>query len=488
MDFREVLIGFADWQGYGHGDRAAAWLRRLEVNRPEIEAFRDAPTPSCAAYVPRAAQVEAADGEVANQSRLPADAGEALARARRHSSLNAFTWLPDTVASAGSGVLAGVPVAIKDLMNVSGMPLTGGSKALGRDVATTDAAIVARLKRAGAVVVGLTNLHELAYGVTSDNPHFGRVVNPVVPSCVPGGSSGGSAAAIAAGIVRLAIGTDTGGSIRIPAACCGVVGFKPSYDALPRDGVLDLAHSLDHVGPLGRTVEDCAAMFAALLDLPAIPKWNRRNLSGVTVARLGGYFAAPLDGQVRDALRAAMQALSADGARCVERDVAGMELAAAIMLNTIAPEASAFHADRVKARGQDFGEDVRVRIETGFFFPVHWYLKAQRMRTKLVENIEAAFGDADMLICPTMRATAPQVGASRVDIEGKSFALHTSMTNLTVPFNLSGLPAASIPWTASKDGAPISLQVVGRRGHDWRVLAMARRLELASPWHQRQPR
>jgi len=166
----------------------------------------------------------------------------------------------------------------------------------------------------------------------------------------------------------------------------------------------------------------------------------------------------------------------------------GRGLAAAIMLNTIAPEASAFHADRLKERGQDFGEDVRVRIETGFFFPVHWYLKAQRMRSRLVESIEAAFGDADMLICPTMRATAPQVGASRVDIEGKSFALHTSVTNLTVPFNLSGLPAASIPWSASKDGAPISLQIVGRRGHDWRVLAFARRLELASPWHARQPR
>src|SRR5882672_8153646 len=146
VDLREVLVGFADWQGYGHGERAAAWLQRLEVNRPEIEAFRDAPTPSCPAYVPRAAQVEAAAGAGANESRLPADAREALARARSQSSLNAFTWLPDALSPAGSGLLAGVPVAIKDLMQVQGMPLTGGSKALGRDVATRDAAIVARLK------------------------------------------------------------------------------------------------------------------------------------------------------------------------------------------------------------------------------------------------------------------------------------------------------------------------------------------------------
>jgi Asp-tRNA(Asn)/Glu-tRNA(Gln) amidotransferase A subunit family amidase len=485
MDFRDALIGFADWQGYGHGERAAAWAQRLEVNRPEIEIFRAAPTPPSAAYLPRATRVEGADGVAANESSLPADAVDALARARGRRELNAFTFLPDALAPAGAGFLAGVPIAVKDLMAVKGMPLTGGSKAFERVEAARDAEVIARLRRAGAVVIGLTNLHEFAYGVTSDNPHFGRVVNPVAPSRIPGGSSGGSAAAIAAGIVRLAIGTDTGGSIRIPAACCGIVGFKPSYDALPRSGVLDLAYSLDHVGPMGRTVEDCAAMFAAMLELPAIPKWRRASLSGATVARLGGYFAEPLDGEVRAALDAAMLALAADGARCIDRRIEGVELSAAIMLNTISPEATAFHAERVKARGQDYGEDVRVRVETGFFLPAPWYVKAQRMRTRLVESIEAAFGEADVFICPTMRAPAPQVGASRAEIEGKSFALHTSVTNLTVPFNLSGLPAISVPWSLSADGVPISLQIVGKRGHDWRVLSFARRLELASRWNSR---
>lgn len=488
MELRDALIGFADWQGYGHGERAEGWLKRLEVNRPEIEIFRAAPTPSSPAYIPRATSVEPADGGAGNESRLPADAEDALGRAKRHGELNAFTFLPDALAAAGPGLLAGVPVAVKDLMGVEGMPLTGGSKAFERANATHDAEIVARLRRAGAVVIGLTNLHEFAYGVTSDNPHFGRVVNPFAPSRIPGGSSGGSAAAIAAGIVRLAIGTDTGGSIRVPAACCGIVGFKPSYDALPRGGVLDLAPSLDHVGPMGRTVEDCAAMFAALLEMPAIPAWTRRSLSGTTVARLGGYFASPLHGEVRAALDSAMHALAADGARCIDREIEGVELSPAIMLNTITQEAAAFHAERVKARGQDFGEDVRVRIEMGFFLPGHWYLKAQRLRARLVENIEAPFGDADVFVCPTMRAPAPPVGASRVDIEGASFALHTSVTNLTMPFNLSGLPAISIPWSLSKDGLPISLQLVGRRGQDWRVLAFARRLELASPWNTRQPR
>src|SRR4029079_9686971 len=151
------------------------------------------------------------------------------------------------------------------------------------------------------------------------NPRFGRVVNPAAPSRIPGGSSGGSAAAIAAGIVPLAVGTDTAGSIRVPAACCGIAGFKPSYDALPRDGILDLAFSLDHVGPMGRTVEDCAAMFAAMLDLGQVPKWTRRDLAGVKLARLGGYFDEPLDEEVRGA---PAEAAAAAKHHCAERATA----------------------------------------------------------------------------------------------------------------------------------------------------------------------
>jgi aspartyl-tRNA(Asn)/glutamyl-tRNA(Gln) amidotransferase subunit A len=176
-----------------------------------------------------------------------------------------------------------------------------------------------------------------------------------------------------------------------------------------------------------------------------------------------------------------MQALAADGARCIERDVPGAESASAIQLNTIGPEASAFHAKRLAERGDDLGEDVRVRLEMGLFFPGAWYVKAQRMRTQFVERMEAAFGEADVFICPTLRTPAPPVGASRVDIGGRDYALHTALTNLTLPFNLSGLPAIAVPWSRSKDGVPISLQIVGKRGHDWKVLAFARRLEAASP-------
>jgi aspartyl-tRNA(Asn)/glutamyl-tRNA(Gln) amidotransferase subunit A len=309
-------------------------------------------------------------------------------------------------------------------------------------------------------------------------------VNPAAPTRIPGGSSGGSAAAIAAGIVRAAIGTDTAGSIRIPAACCGIVGFKPSYDALPRRGVLDLAPTLDHVGPMGTYVEDCAALFTALLDLPAIPAWRRANLKGLVVGRLTGYFESPLDAEIRSALDAVQAALGDDGARCVRQQVEGIELAPAIQLSTICPEATAVHAARLAARGSDMGDDVRVRIEMGLFIPGHWYVKAQRLRRQLVDRIEALFADADVLICATLRTPAPPVGAARVDVGGTSYPLHSAVTNLTMPFNLAGLPAISIPWMRSKDGVPVCVQIIGPRGSDWRTLAVAQRLQAASPWQR----
>ena len=484
MELKDALAGYAGWLGYGHGERAAAWVQRLELNRPELEAFRAAPTPAASAYVATPSALTPADGEQALHADLLSDAPRALERARRESALHAFTWLPESVAPGGSGLLAGVPVVVKDLMHVAGMPLTGGSRAFEKVVASEDAEVVARLKRAGAVVVGLANLHEFAYGITSDNPHFGRVVNPAAPARIPGGSSGGSAAAVAAGIARLAIGTDTAGSIRIPAACCGIVGFKPGYDALPRTGVVDLGPTLDHLGPMTRTVEDAATMFAAMLGLDALPRWAHASLEGRVVARLGGYFEDPIDGEVRAALDAAERALQGDGARVGRAVVKDMEIGPAVMLNTLAHEAAAVHAERVKARGSDYGEDVRVRVEAAHFLPGHWYVKAQRMRTTLVRNIEEAFGGASLFLCATLRTPAPAVGAARVDIGGRSFALHTAVTQLTMPFNLAGLPAISVPWSRSRDGVPICLQLAGRRAADWQVLAAGQRLQQLSPWRR----
>jgi aspartyl-tRNA(Asn)/glutamyl-tRNA(Gln) amidotransferase subunit A len=481
VDLAQALAGYAGWLGHGHAERAGAWVTRLEMNGPEIDAFRAASTPAVPVYEARPTRVEEPRGTGPGDARLPADAPAALERARQRADLNAFTYLPARLEPAGRGILAGVPVAVKDLMLVKGMPITAGSNAMDAEVAPRDAQVVARLRRAGAVIVGLANLHEFAYGITSDNPRFGRVVNPAAPSRIPGGSSGGSAAAVAAGIVPLAVGTDTAGSIRVPAACCGITGFKPSYDALPRDGVLDLAFSLDHVGPMGRTVDDCAVMFAALLDLPGVPRWTRDSVAGLTLARLGGYFAEPLDQEVRGALDEAFAALAKEGARRIDRDIEGIELGAAIRFNTISAEATAFHDERLKARGERYGEDVRVRLEIGQFLPASWYVKAQRLRRELADRVEALLREADALLLPTMRAPARPVGEVRAKIGEREYALHTAVTDFTGPFNLTGMPAISVPWSRSRDGVPVCLQVVGARGRDWDVLAIARRLEAAAP-------
>ncbi|HET9652764.1 MAG TPA: amidase, partial [Usitatibacter sp.] len=477
---------YADWLGYGHGERADRWIARLEVNRPEIEAFRAARVPECGAYRAWRTLPAPARGVRASGEPLPRDAERARGEAEAQRELNAFTWIAPPASGEGraAGLLAGVPVAVKDLMRVAGAPLSGGGRAIGREVQGRDAEVVARLRRAGAVIVGLTNLHEFAYGITSDNPHFGRVVNPAARDRIPGGSSGGSAAAVAARIVPLAVGTCTAGSVRIPAACCGIVGFKPSYDAVPREGVLDLAPTLDHVGPMGASVAACARMFAAMLDMAEEPAWCIEGLAGRKAARLRGYFDQPLDPEVRRAVDDAMKAAAAEGAACSETTIDGMELAPAIQFNTICPEAAAVHADLLPAKGPEYGEDVRVRLEIGHFLPGHWYVKAQRLRRALVDRIDAAFDEADVLVCATMRAPAPRIGASSVTIGEAPFALHTAVTHLTLPWNLSGLPAVSIPWTRSKDGVPICIQVVARRGEDWQALAFAERLERASPWRQ----
>jgi Asp-tRNA(Asn)/Glu-tRNA(Gln) amidotransferase A subunit family amidase len=484
MDLERALAAFAAWQGHARADRAQAWFDRLEVNRPEIEAFRSAPAAGAPPYLPTPAIVAHARGTPAPRPRARIAAGTALEAIRERDDLRAFTFVPQDLVPAERGFLEGAAIAIKDLMAVRGWPLTGGGKAMGATRPPADAVVVERIRRAGGAIAALTNLHEFAYGITSDNPHFGRVVNPVCPDRIAGGSSGGSAAAVAAGVVRHAVGTDTAGSIRIPAACCGIVGFKPSYDALPRDGVLDLAASLDHVGPMARTVDECAELFAAMLGLAEIPPWTRPGLQGSRVAVLGGYFAHPLDADVQASVEEAALALAGEGATISRADIAGIELAAAIQLQTIAPEATGYHLDRLLTHGEAFGEDVRVRLETGLFFPGAWYAKAQRLRTMLVRAIESAFDGADILLCPTLRVTAPRVGAARIDVGGGSIALHTAITNLTMPFNLAGLPAVSVPWKATREGVPVSLQLVGRRGNDWEVLAFARHLEAASSWQK----
>ncbi|HZZ94946.1 MAG TPA: amidase [Usitatibacter sp.] len=480
----QALVVQAKWQGYSEPGRARSWRERIELNQPEIDALRAAAVPQVAPHVPRAASVALPAAGPAPRIDRRLTPETALANAHAKAALRAFTFLPGNAGVAVAGYLRGAPVAVKDLMGVRDWPLSGGGRAMGRPPAAADAAVVARIRAAGGVPMGLTNLHEFAYGITSDNPHFGRVVNPASDDRIPGGSSGGSAAAIAAGIVRHAIGTDTSGSIRIPAACCGVVGLKPSYDAVPRAGVIDLAYSLDHVGPMARTVDECAELFAAMCALDPVPPWRLDDLRARRVGILTGYFAEPLDADVARAVAEAAAALRQDGARVEETTIEGAALTPAIQLQTIAAEATAFHLDRLRDNGAAFGEDVRVRLETGLFFPAAWYAKAQRLRAAWAAALDAAFERHDVLLCATLRVPAPRIGTSRVDVAGRSIALHTAITGLTLPFNLPGVPALALPWSSTASGVPLSVQLVARRGGDWDLLGVARRLEAASAWQE----
>ncbi|MBH1962797.1 MAG: amidase [Comamonadaceae bacterium] len=484
IELAKAMEGYARWAGLSCPERAPLWVERLTMNQEEIARFRNAPTPEGPAFAARAATpeplptegpVDAAPGSTA----ITAEAAWAAARDNAH--LRAFTRLPEVLEPAGQGYLRGVPFAVKDLIGVAGMPRSGGSLTGPAEPFPEDAASVAAMKRQGAVFIGLNNLHELAFGASSDNPVFGRVINPAAPDRIPGGSSGGSAAAVAAGIVNVALATDTGGSVRIPAACCGVVGFKPSYDAVSRHGAIDMSETLDHIGPIGCTVMDCAQAFAALTGLPDFKGIPLRSLKGLRVGVLGGFFQEPLDSDVRAALQGIQAAMRSEGAQTHKVLMEGIELAAAIQFITISTEAAASQGERLRDDGARLGEDVRVRLEMASLLPGHWYLKAQRLRRVFVQRMERLFDEADILLCPTMRSPAPLVGAAKVDIEGKAYPLHTAVSNLTMPFSLSGMPAIAIPWGKNSEGAPLSMQLAGARGKDWDLLAIAHRLSSLAP-------
>lgn len=507
--FAPLLPAAAAFNDYPFPERSALWEARLALNAPELDLFYAAGEPMTAplATPPVVAPMAAPAAEASSAAQAEGIAlvaqrvrhGEvkaadvvahALATARQNAHLNAFITLSEVHAPAEAersdrrvaagddpGPLAGVPVAVKDLMRVAGLPLTGGSKALEATVSATDALAIARLRRAGAVVIGTTNLHELAYGITSDNPHFGRVGNPRGSDRIAGGSSGGSAAAVAAGVVAAAVGTDTAGSIRIPAACCGVVGFKPSYDAIPRAGVMNLAWSLDHVGPIGATVADVQILFAVMAGLPSGAISSRAALRGVRIVTPAGAFFERCDAAVARAVAAAITLTADDGAMVTRADIAGAELAPSIQFVTICCEATQEHWTLLKTRGERLGPDVRTRLEIGQFLFGIDYVKAQRLRCALRNTFLSALDGADVMALPTLRTTAPRAGAAQVNVDGVDMPLHTAMIGLTLLFNLAGLPAITLPCGNDPQGLPIGLQLVAGPGQDLHLLAIARRCE-----------
>jgi aspartyl-tRNA(Asn)/glutamyl-tRNA(Gln) amidotransferase subunit A len=395
---------------------------------------------------------------------------------RHNSTLNAFITvtagmareqadMADRELAAGHdrGPLHGVPVSVKDVLDMQGTPTTAASRVREGHVARRDSAVVTALRRAGAVIVGKTNLHEFAFGTTSEDSAYGPVRNPHDPTRSPGGSSGGSAVSIVTGMSLASIGTDTGGSIRIPAAACGVVGLKPTYGEVSTDAVVPLSRALDHVGPLAKTVRDIWLVYRALTD-PEGPKTI--GAAPPTSFRLGvprRYFCELLDDGVRTAFERSLDAVRRAGIRLIDVEIPHAEVAPAIYLAQVFGDAAAFHATTLESVPEKYTTPVRLRFEMARYVLAEDYVRAIEGRTVLRREVDVALSSCDALVLPSLPIEAPPIGAATVRVAGRDEPVRAIMLRLTQVFNLTGHPAISIPCGASAAGLPYGLQLVGPR-------------------------
>ena len=379
--------------------------------------------------------------------------------------------------SAGEhrGPLHGVPVALKDIIYTKGVRTTMGSAFFEDYVPDHGAAVAERLEGAGAVLVGKTNTHEFAYGPTGDSSRFGPSRNPHDLNRITGGSSGGSGAAVATGLCYGSLGSDTGGSIRIPAALCGVVGMKPTFGRVSKRGVFPLAWTLDHVGPLTRTVEDNALMLDVLAghdprdpysaDRPAedFARDLERGVRGGVIGVPEGFYFEHIEGEVGARVRAAAGVFRDLGAelRPVEMPLLNETLKAQRLV--LAAEAYAVHEERLKAEPEKFGDEGRKRLLDGEPLRAYQYANAQRAKLRSLEELGRLLSEVDVLLAPSVPIPATEVGQREVSIGGFEERVRSALTRLTGPTNLNGLPSLSVPCGRTASGLPVGLQLIGRR-------------------------
>ena len=368
------------------------------------------------------------------------------------------------------GPLHGIPYALKDLFATRGVRTTCGSKIFADRITDNDSEVYRKLTDAGAVLMGKTGMHEFAYGITNNNPHFGAVRNPHDPDRIPGGSSGGSGAAVAADLVFFAMGTDTGGSIRVPASYCGCVGFKPTYGRVSRAGVFPLGYSLDHVGPLTRTVRDAALVMSALTDSqPADPAIAGQSIAGGKIGVPENFFNERLAPEVEAAFDRALRTAETLGARLVPiqtPDPAAINTVGRVILLC---EASAVLQPYLDQR-EDFGADVLALVDQGCLVPATDYIDAQRLRRLFQKRWANLWQQVDVIFTPTTPISAPLIG--QAEVAGEDVRL--ASTRFVRPFNVLGLPAVSIPFSTSS--LPAGVQIIGQALRDADLLALAERL------------
>lgn len=404
----------------------------------------------------------------------------------------------EIAAGTDRGPLHGIPIALKDLIATAGIRTTAGSKILADWVPDADSTVARKLREAGSVLLGKLNTHEYAYGGTTNNPHYGATRNPWDITCIPGGSSGGSGAAIAAGLAAGTMGTDTAGSIRIPASFCGVVGLKPTFGRVSRAGIVPLSWSFDQAGPITRTVEDAALMLAAIagydpddwstVPMP-VPDYTTDLGAGIHNLRVGvprSYFFDLLDPEVRAATEAALDILRDLGAQVRDVDLLLVDGAVAMTGHWRGIEAQLIHADSLRTRPQDFGADVLARL-TRPIPDAHTLATSLQTCRRFAEQARRLMEEVDVLVTPATPIVAPTIGQTAVTMDGQEMSPDGAMVRCVLPFNASHLPALTVPCGFTAAGLPIGLQFVSRPFDEAMVLRVGHAYEQATDWHLRRP-
>ncbi|MYC32395.1 MAG: aspartyl/glutamyl-tRNA amidotransferase subunit A [Chloroflexi bacterium] len=397
------------------------------------------------------------------------------------------------------GPLHGIPVGLKDLFETAGVRTTSGTRIYDNYVPSQDCTVAANFSQAGAVLIGKLNMHPLAFGPTGENGDYGHMHNPWNPERITGGSSGGSGSAAAAGQCPITMGSDTGGSVRIPAALCGIVGLKPTYGRVSRAGLTPLSWCLDHPGPMVRTVEDAALTMNAIAgrdprdpataDVP-VPDYTEaltEDIRGLRIGVVKEYFESEIDSRVAELVHRAISELGELGAEIVEVSLPLYQYAQPISNAILSAEATAAHRDILLSDGDKLYLQVRDRLEEGLFITAAEYLRAQQARQVFCAHVAELLKDVDLLAGPVEPVTAPEILARRIDVGGELLPAVPLLTKYTRVYNITGSPAISVPCGFADDGLPVALHLAGRNFDEVTVLRAAYAYQQAHDWHHQRP-
>jgi aspartyl-tRNA(Asn)/glutamyl-tRNA(Gln) amidotransferase subunit A len=408
-----------------------------------------------------------------------------IERAKKTNEMNAFITITEERAiiqakaaeqrwaCGEEGNLEGIPLSYKDNIYVKGIPATSGSQIDRHFIPDEDAETVRLLSQAGAVMIGKTNMHEFAFGITNHNPFYGPAKNPWNPSLIAGGSSGGSAVSVLLDSSIASMGTDTGGSVRIPAACCGLIGLKPTYGFIDHKGVTLISWNLDHIGPIARNVEDLSIILEALTNKHYTLNESELDIHGWKIGVPVDFFTERIEPEILDGYKDALQKLEDAGAVLVDVKVPYIEEAESLTFTIAVSEAGHVHKERIRMHINEYGKDVRQVMKTAKNIPAVDYIHALERKREITESFNQVFEEVDLIVTPTLPALPKEIGKEMVSIHGEAEPIFNCMIRYTSYFNLTGHPALAIPGVFAKEKFPFGIQLVGPYFMEKRLLKAA---------------